>query len=263
MLVIGELINGMFKNVQEAIEKKDKAAIQGLARKQIEQGADMLDVNTGPYVKFPKDIMKWLVDSIQEVTDKTLVLDSTKSDVIEEGLKIVKSRAMINSTNADDEKLNSIIPLVKKYNTMLIGLTMDKKGIPRDRNARLEHAAKIITTCESAGIDIKDIYIDPIILPVNVAQQQAIEVLESIRELKAICDPPPKTVVGLSNISQGTNKRSIINTCFLVMAMANGLSAAILDPLDKQLMDFAITADLLLNKNIYCDSFLDAYRKRK
>jgi 5-methyltetrahydrofolate corrinoid/iron sulfur protein methyltransferase len=113
-----------------------------------------------------------------------------------------------------------------------------------------------------AGIPVEDIYLDPIILPVNVTQPQALEALESIREFKILSDPPPKTVVGLSNISQGTDKRNLINRIFLVMAIANGLDAAIVDPMDKELMDAVITAELLLNKHIYCDSFLDAYRKK-
>ena len=262
MLIIGERINGMYKDVAKAIENKDKAVIQKLAKDQIAAGADMLDVNTGPYAKDPKETMKWLVDSIQEVLDVGLVMDSTKSEVIEEGLKIVKKKAMINSINADDGKLKTILPLAKKYNTSLIGLTMDKKGIPRDRNDRMEHAAKIISSCEEAGIDVKDVYIDPVVLPVNVAQQQSVEVLESLKEFKVLCDPPPKTVVGLSNISQGSKDRSLINTTYLVMAVASGLTAAIVDPLDKQLMDCMITAELLLNRSIYCDSYLDAYRKK-
>jgi 5-methyltetrahydrofolate corrinoid/iron sulfur protein methyltransferase len=112
-----------------------------------------------------------------------------------------------------------------------------------------------------AGINLSDLYLDPIILPVNVAQAQVKEVLESIREFRILSDPPPKTVVGLSNVSQGTDQRSLINRIFLVMAAASGLDAAIMDPLDKELMDASITAELLLNKHIYCASFLDAYRK--
>lgn len=262
MLVIGELINGMYKNVGKAIQDNDKAAIQKLAKDQVAAGADMLDVNTGPYAKDPVSTMKWLVESIQEVVEAGLVLDSTKAPVIEAGLKLAKKRAMINSANADDEKLETLVPMAKEHNAMLIGLTMDKKGVPRDRNARLEHAAKIISFCEGAGYDSKGLYIDPVVFPVNVAQQQAVELLESLKEFKVICDPPPKTVVGLSNISQGTQQRSLINTTYLVMAMAHDLSAAIVDPLDKQLMDCAITADLLMNRNIYCDSYLDAYRKK-
>ena len=262
MLIIGELINGMFKNVGEAIKNRDKAVIQKVAKNQIQAGAGMLDVNTGPYDKNPKDAMKWLVETIQKVCDAPLVLDSTKADVIEEGLKLVKKKAMINSTNSDDEKSNTIVPLAKKYNTDLIGLTMGKSGIPRDKNERMEHAVKIVTKCQEIGFDLNNLYLDPIVLPVNVAQAQGIEVLESIKEFKLLCDPSPKTVVGLSNASQGTKQRPLINRVYLAMAIANGLTAAILDPLDKDLVDAATTAELILNQTIYCDSFLDAHRKK-
>lgn len=262
MLVIGELINGMYKAVGKAIGERDKKTIQKLAQDQVNAGAGMLDVNTGPYEKNPQDAMKWLVETIQEVCDAPLALDSTKADVIEEGLKLVKKKAMINSASADETKLNTIVPLAKKYNTSLIGLTMSKKGIPRDKNERTEHAVTIITKCQEVGFDISDLYLDPIVLPVNVAQAQGVEVLESIHEFKLLCDPAPKTVVGLSNASQSTKQRPLINRTYLVMAITNGLSAAILDPLDKDLMDAAITAELILNKTIYCDSFLDAHKKK-
>jgi len=262
MLIIGELINGMYKAVGKAIAERDKSVIQKVAKDQVARGAGMLDVNTGPYEKNPKDAMKWLVEAIQEVTDAPLALDSTKPEVIEEGLKFVKKKAMINSTNSDEEKLDKYVALAKKYNASLIGLTMGKSGIPRDKNERMEHAVKIVTKCEEAGIDMNDLYLDPIVLPVNVAQAQGGEVLESIREFKLLCNPSPKTVVGLSNISQGTKARPLINRIYLVMAITNGLSAAIADPLDKELMDAAITAELILNKTIYCDSFLEANRKK-
>jgi len=262
MLIIGELINGMYKAVGKAIAERDKSVIQKVAKDQVARGAGMLDVNTGPYEKNPKDAMKWLVEAIQEVTDAPLALDSTKPEVIEEGLKFVKKKAMINSTNSDEEKLDKYVALAKKYNASLIGLTMGKSGIPRDKNERMEHAVKIVTKCQEAGIDMNDLYLDPIVLPVNVAQAQGGEVLESIREFKLLCDPSPKTVVGLSNISQGTKARPLINRIYLVMAITNGLSAAIADPLDKELMDAAITAELILNKTIYCDSFLEANRKK-
>lgn len=262
MLVIGELINGMYQNVKSAIQQKDKLAIQKLAKDQVEQGAAVLDVNTGPASANPEDTMKWLVDAIQEVVDVPLALDSTKANVIEAGLKLAKKPAIINSTSADKEKLDVLLPLAKQYKSGIIGLTMDKKGIPRDRAQRTEHALAIVSAAQEAGIDLSNVYIDPIVLPINVAQQQAIELLESLREFKLLSDPPPKTVVGLSNVSHGTQQRPLINRIFLVMAITNGLDAAILDPLDKDLVDAMITAELILNKHIYCDSFLDAYRKK-
>lgn len=261
MLVIGELINGMYKQVGRAIVDKDKKTIQKLAQEQVKAGANLLDVNVGPVSKNPIDDMKWLVDTIQEVTDIGFALDSSKPNVIKEAIKLTKTKAMINSTTADDEKLNALLPLAKEYKAYLIALTMDK-GIPRDRHIRSELAAKIVSCCMEIGFDIQDLYIDPIVLPVNVAQPQAPEVLESLREVKLLSDPPPKTSIGLSNVSQGTKNRSLINRTFLVMAVAFGLDAAILDPLDKELMDALITSELLLNRHIYCDSYLDASRKK-
>jgi len=262
MLVIGELINGMFLNVKEAIQKKDITAIQELAKKQVEAGADILDVNTGPASAEPVETMKWLIEGIQAVTDKPLALDSTKADVIEAGLKLCKKPALINSTTAQKEKLDTLLPLVKQYDASIIALTMDKSGIPRDKDARMEHAVTIVTAAQEAGISMDKVYLDPIVLPVNVAQAQCKELLEALKEFKILSDPPPKTVVGLSNVSQGTNVRNLINRIYLVMGIACGLDAAIVDPLDKDLMDAMITSELLLNKNIYCDAFLEAYRKK-
>ncbi len=262
MIIIGELINGMYKDVGRAIVNKEADIIQHLAADQIRAGASALDVNTGPYSKNPKDDMKWLVESIQAVTDVPLSLDSTKPDVIEEGLKLAKKRAIINSTSADEDKMAKIFELAKRYNTQVIGLAMDKSGVPNSKEKRLELAATIVAKAMEYGISADDLYLDPVVLPVNVAQNQGLEVLESIREFRLLCDPAPQTTVGLSNVSQGTKARSLINRTFLTMAVANGLTSAILDPLDKDLMDALITAELVLNKNIYCDSFLKAYRKK-
>ena len=262
MLIIGELINGMYKDVARAIESREADIIQHLAEDQIRSGASALDVNTGPYSKNPKDDMKWLVETIQKVTDVPLAIDSPKPDVVEEALKLTKKRAIINSTSADDVKMERVFGLAKRYNAQVIGLTMDRSGVPNSKEKRLELAAKIVAKAIDVGINAEDILLDPIVLPVNVAQAQGPEVFESIREFKLLSDPAPKTVIGLSNVSQGTKFRSLINRTYLVMALANGLSAAILDPLDKELMDAMIASELILNKNIYCDSFLEAYRRK-
>ena len=262
MFIIGELINGMYNNIGKAIKEKDKTAIQKCALAQVEAGADALDVNCGTASKKPVDDIQWLVQVIQEVTDKPLVIDSSKPQVIESGLKAVKNKSIINSTTADIEKMSVLIPLAKQYNAKLIGLTISSKGIPQNKDQRLELAAMIVATCEDKGFPIEDLFIDPIVLPVNVAQAQMKDILESIREFKIISEPSPKTIVGLSNVSQGTNVRSLVNRTFLTMAVAFGLDATILDPLDKDLMDSLITAELILNKHIYCDSYLNAYRKK-
>jgi 5-methyltetrahydrofolate corrinoid/iron sulfur protein methyltransferase len=262
MFIIGELINGMYKDIGKAIKEKNKAPIQKCALEQIKAGADALDVNCGPASRDPVSDIQWLVQAIQEVTDKPIALDSSKPSVIDSGLKVIKNPAIINSTTADVEKMDILIPLAKKYNAKLIGLTISTKGIPQNKDQRLELAATIVATCAERGFSIEDLYLDPIVLPVNVAQAQMKDILDSIHEFKIISEPAPKTIVGLSNVSQGTCVRNLINRTFVTMAVAYGLDGAILDPLDKDLMDAAITAELILNKQIYCDSYLEAYKKK-
>lgn len=262
MFIIGELINGMYQNIAAAIKAKDKSAIQKCALRQIEMGADALDINCGPASKDASADIQWLVQAVQEVTPKPLALDSSKPAVIESGLKVAKNKAIINSTTADPEKLDILVPLAKQYQAKLIGLTISAKGIPHNKDQRLELAAAIVAICAEQGFPMEDLYLDPIVLPVNVAQAQMQDILEAIREFKIISQPPPKAIVGLSNVSQGTDARSLINRTFLTMAVGYGLDGAILDPNDKDLMDALITAELILNKNIYCASYLEAYRRK-
>jgi 5-methyltetrahydrofolate corrinoid/iron sulfur protein methyltransferase len=262
MFIIGELINGMFADIGRAIKEKDKAAVQQCALRQLQAGADALDINCGPASRDPLTDMPWLVEAVQEVTDKPLCLDSSKPRVIEAGLRAARAKALINSVTADEEKLAALVPLAKQYNAGLIGIAINSKGIPQSRDQRLELAAMIVSSCIGQGLPAENLYLDPIVLPVKVAQAQMRDILETIREFKLICDPAPKAIIGLSNVSQGAASRSLINRTFMAMAIAEGLDAAILDPLDKELMDTLITAGLILNKNIYCDSYLEAYRKK-
>ena len=152
MLIIGERINGMFKDVGKAIANKDKTVVQKLAKEQVAAGAGMLDVNVGPAAADANEAMKWLVETIQEAVDLPLALDSTKPKVIEEGLKLAKVKAMINSITAKKEKLDVLLPMAKQYGASLIGLTMGEKGIPRDKNERSEFAAQIVSACMEAGL---------------------------------------------------------------------------------------------------------------
>lgn len=258
MLVIGERINGLFKDVASAIQKKDKKIIQDLAKLQVKSGAHMLDVNTGPSTMKPEQDIVWLVNVIQEITDVPLVIDSPKVAVLEAGISAAKNKTMINSTTAQKEKLDSILPLAAKYNCSVIGLTMNEKGIPSDAQAKSELALQIIAACMEQGIPQENLFLDPLILPVNVTQAQVKETLEAIKTIKTLSSPAPQVILGLSNVSQGTKNRNLINAIYLVMSMACGLDGAIMDPMDKEVMNAMFTAEILLNKTIYCDSYLKA-----
>ncbi|MFN3551373.1 MAG: dihydropteroate synthase [Endomicrobiia bacterium] len=262
MIIIGEKINGMFKKVSSAIKERNEEFIQNLAQQQIFAGADVLDVNVGPESVNPTEDLVWLIKTLRKITNVPLAIDTTKLESMQEGLSYAGEGAFINSSHADEEKLDVYIPLAKKYNSKLIVLTISKNGVPQDIQTRLELALNIIKKCQEYNFDISNLFIDPVLLPINVAQQQIVHIIDFINQIKFISEPPPRTILGLSNISQGTKYRSLIDRTFISLAIYAGLDAAILNPLDKDLMDTIITTELLLNKQLYCESFLEAYRKK-
>ncbi|NIM05384.1 MAG: dihydropteroate synthase [Armatimonadetes bacterium] len=260
MYVIGERINGMFKDVRKAIQECNTEIVQNLAKAQLEAGANALDVNVGPAAADATEAMVWLVQTIRQVTQAPLAIDTTKPEVMEAGLAEAGAGSIINSTTGQEEKLTVFMPMAQKHKAAIIALTIDEKGIPRDAAGRTEIALRIVASAFENGIeDMQRLFIDPVILPVNVAQTVPQQVMDALREVRLLSDPPPKTVLGLSNVSQGTALRSLINRTYLVMAIAAGLDGAILDPMDEELMNAGITAELLLDKQVYCDDYLKAY----
>jgi len=256
MFVIGERINGMFRSVARAIRERDVNAIADLARRQVAAGAGALDLNTGPTGEDPTEVMTWLVETVQEAVDVPLSIDSPRPPVIAAGLRACRRPAIINSTTGAREKLDALLPLAAEFGAGLIALTIDERGIPRNAAARAEIALTIVARTTEAGLPGDRIYLDPIVLPVNAAQDQCREALLAIPSFRALCEPAPHIIIGLSNVSQGTANRSLINRTYLAMAMALGLDAAILDPLDQDLMDALRTAGILLNQEIYAESYL-------
>jgi 5-methyltetrahydrofolate corrinoid/iron sulfur protein methyltransferase len=260
MYVIGELINGMFANVKKAIQEKDGQIVQDLAKAQVDAGATALDVNVGPATREAVWGLLWLVENIRKVSDIPVAIDNAKWDVMKEVVPQVPGDKIINSSKADEDLLDKYVPLAVENDAALIALTIDQGGVPNDMDRRVEMAATILTKCAEYGLDTDKLFIDPIILPVNVAGQQAMSVLHSLEQMKMLHDPAPHFVLGLSNLSQNCANRSLINRTYLAMARGVGLDAAIMDPLDTELMDVAITTDLLCGQTIYCDSFLEAAR---
>ncbi len=262
MIIIGERINGMFTDIKEAIQEKNPKAVHEWAKRQEEGGAHYLDINVGPGSSDRVGAMKWLVETTQEASDLPLCLDSTDFKAIEEGLKLCKKPAIINSTSAEREKIEIAFPLAVKYNASIIGLTMDKKGIPKDSDSRLAFAMELVAAADEFGLPMENLIIDPLILPANVAQDHAPEVLKTLQQIKMLSNPAPKTVLGLSNVSQNCADRPLINRVYLAMAIACGLDMAIADANDDELMEVAATAEILLNQNIYCDSYVKLFRTR-
>lgn len=262
MIIIGERINGMFKLVKQAIQEKDAEIIQTLAKRQLSEGANMLDINVGTAAADPVDAMRWLVQVVREVTDAPLSIDSPNHETMKAGLEACSGAKMINSTTGEEGMLRRLLGLAKEHNASIVALCIDENGVPVDVDGRLAIAMKVLATAMEFDFPITDLYIDPIILPVKAEQKGPGIVLESIRQLGMLSDPAPHLLIGLSNLSQGAEERKLINRIFLTMAIGAGLDAAILDPLDTELVDSLITAEMLMNRAIYSDSFLKAYRQK-
>jgi len=239
MYIIGENIQIISKLVRTAIDGRDARPLQELARKQVEGGAQMLDLNIGRRKKDGHEVMPWLVEIVHEVApDVAVSLDTTNAAAVEAGLKRCKElgiEAMINSTSADPERLEATMPLAAEYGCKIIALTMEK-SIPATADGRVQLAMEVILPkAMELGVPMEHIYLDPLVLTVKGMQEHAMENLNAIRMFKVLSDPPPMTVVGLSNVSNGVpeESRSLINRTFLVMLMAAGLDAAIANPLDE------------------------------
>lgn len=240
MLIIGENIHIISNRVKKAIAERDAKVIQEMALEQVKAGADLLDLNIGPQKRHGVEVMEWIVETVQEVVDVPLSLDTTNVAAIEAGLKRCRRQAMINSTSADPERLEATMPLAAKYNAKIIALTMGK-NIPPTAEDRVAIAMDVlIPKAMELGIPMEDLYLDPLVLTVKGMQDHALETLNAVRFFKQLSDPPPMTVVGLSNVSNGVPRenRSLINRTYLVMLMAAGLDAAIADPLDEAQNEF-------------------------
>ena len=240
MYVIGENIHIISPRVRRAIEERDAAFIQDLARRQVEKGAWALDLNIGPQRRRGPEVMGWLVDTVQEVVDVHLSLDTTNLAAIEAGLKRAKRQAIVNSASAEEERLREVPPLAAQYDAKLIALTMGR-NIPPTAEERVAIALEqLIPRAEELGIEMEDLLLDPLVLTVVGMQHQGVQAVEAVRFLKEAAVPSPMTVVGLSNVSNGTppEGRSLINCTFLVMLMAAGVDYAIADPFDPLLWEF-------------------------
>ena len=274
MLVIGEKVNIMSKSVGAAMKERDPAPIQEMAVRQVEAGANILDVNLGPATKNGPEMMEYVVDVVQEaVPGVRLCLDTMNPEAMAAGLKKCKEQPLINSTSAERARLETFLPLAREYEAEIIGLAMTEAGVSRDANERLMAATDIMAAMMEFDVPLDRVYLDPLLLPVAVAQQQAMEAMEAIAMFKQLNDPPLKTVVGLSNIYNGCPEsvKSPLAAAFLSLLIPAGLDAAIMDPDDTLQMavvnqdETVLAADdtmerslsILRNETLYCDSYLD------
>ncbi len=227
--IIGERINPTGKKLfKEALKKHDLDYIMRQALEQTTAGAEILDVNVGLPDIDEKEMMIAAVNAIQSVTDAPLQIDTTELPVLEAALRIVSGKPIVNSVNGEEEKLNTVLPLVKKYGAAVVGLTLDERGIPKTAEERFAIAEKILNRALEYGIPKRDVYIDCLTLTASAEQDGVAETLKAVRMVTEKLGL--KTVLGVSNISFGLPNRELINSTFITMAMNNGLTLPIMNP---------------------------------
>ena len=255
MIFIGERINTGFKDIKQAVLDKDPAPIQAWAKKQADAGAAYLDVNLGAVSAKPED-MCWMIEATQDAVDTPICIDTNKPKILAEAIKVCKKPALINSTTAADEKLEAVLPVAAEYGASVIGVVMDERGAPKSADQRVENAGVILAKAMEVGIEPERLFLDPIVMPLKFMQDQSSAILEATRQFTLLSNPAPHIVCGLSNISSDALHKKLINRTFLVMAINNGMDAVIGDVMDKELVNAARTAELIMNKDIYADSYV-------
>ncbi|MDQ7782981.1 MAG: dihydropteroate synthase [Desulfomonilaceae bacterium] len=241
--VVAENINIMSKYTGTAMREKDPKPIQEWAEKLTEKGADLLDLNLGPARKGGPEMMQWLVKTVQEVTDLPLFLDTTNNEAIEAGLQVYQIKggpAVINSIMATPERMALQLPLVTKYNCDMVGLMWGPDGIPRDENERTILLDSMMTQAAEHGISLERIWFDPIVVPVS-SQQQELQGCTTFMQWLPDLAPGCKSTCGLSNVSNGSpdDLRDILNQVYLCMLKKCGITSAILDGFDEEIVKIA------------------------
>ena len=262
MIIVGELINASRKTVNAAIEKEDKAAIEKLAKEQAEAGADYIDVNAGTFVGKEVEYLKWLTQVVQGVVEGPCCLDSPDPVALETALEVHKGTAMINSISLEKERWDKLLPVISGRSLKVVALCMSDEGMPETVDQRLAIADKLINGLTGNGIEIEDIYVDPLVQPVSTNSCYGVEFLQAVKRVMTEY-PGVHTVCGLSNISFGLPQRKFINQTFMTMAIANGLDGAIINPLDQRMMGNIVAAEALAGKDEFCMNYLQAYRAEK
>ncbi len=242
MYIIGENIHVVSPKVARAIEERDAKFFQDMAVREVDAGASAVDLNIGPQKREGEELLPWLVEVVEEVVDVPLVFDTTNLDAIEAACQVVsKAQPIINSVSAKEESLERVPPVAKKYNTRLIGLTMESGMIPVSADERVTIAIeKLIPRMLEIDFPMEDFIIDPLVLTVSGCQEYCPEFIDAVRMLKFAWDPAPKTNAGLSNVSNAVpyDMRPLLNRVYQVMIMGAGIDMIIADPFDEDLMDF-------------------------
>ncbi len=258
MLIIGEKINVLAPDIYDRLVSGDLSRIVSLAILQAESGADMLDINIGPDIAGGERLMRDIVEAIQQSVELPLCLNGTP-EMIKAGLAVHRGRGMINGVTGDKKRTERLLSLASEFNARVIGMALPGRGYVSDANEKCSIAMDIIEEAAGYGIMPADIYLDSVLASFSMNPNALIEAASAIRLFRESF-PEVKTMLGLSNISQGLKgrNRSIVNSSALGVLVGAGMNAAILNPLDRLVIETAKTVKFLCADGIYCDAYLCA-----
>ena len=259
-VMIGERINPTGRKLlSEEMSKGDFSRVEQDTLAQVAAGAHMLDVNAGiPLADEPK-ILADTVKLVQSLTDVPLSIDSSIVAALEAGLEVYQGKALLNSVTGEEERLESVLPLVKKYGCAVVAISNDETGISEDPDVRFEVAKKIVDRAKDFGIPSSDIVVDPLVMPIGALNSAGMQVIRLVRRLQE--ELKVNTTCGASNVSFGLPNRNGINAAFLNMAIASGLTSAITNPLHDSVMQAVMGADVMMGNDPNCVRWIKRYRQ--
>jgi len=259
--IIGERINMTRKKIKEKVWERDADFIMLEARKQTEAGATHIDVNAGGDPAKEVDDMRWLTEVVSKATKLPLVFDSANSLALEEGLKLCnRPGTIINSITGEKKRIEDILPLVKKYKTGVIALTMDDSAMPEDYEGRMRITRNLAKIIQEEGVPLDKVYFDHLVRPASTNPGQARFIFDAIMATKREFSEA-HIALGLSNISFGLPLRNNLNKVFLAMLMAVGCDGVIIDPCEPGMMNILLSARAILGWDEYCVDYISAYRQ--
>ena len=258
-VMIGERINPTGRKLLAAEMKAgDYHRVEADALAQVAAGAHMLDVNAGIPLADEPAILAEVVQLVQSLVDVPLSIDSSIVEALEAGLSVYEGKALVNSVTGEDERLDRVLPLVAEHGAAVVAISNDESGISEDPDVRFEVAAKIVKRAAEYGIPAEDVVVDPLVMPVGALRYAGVQVFSILRRLRD--ELGVNSTCGASNISFGLPNRHGINSAFLTMAMANGLSSAITNPMEREIVNAIKAADVLTGNDRDCVAWIRTFR---
>jgi 5-methyltetrahydrofolate--homocysteine methyltransferase len=259
-VIIGERINPTGRKIMAAeMIAGDFSRVQSDALAQIAAGAHMLDINAGIPLADEPALLAHCIQLVQSLTDVPLTIDSSIVAALEAGLKVYKGKALVNSVTGEEDRLETVLPLVKKYGAAVVAISNDETGISEDPDVRFEVAKKIVQRAADYGIPACDVVVDPLVMPVGAINTAGVQVMRLVHRLRT--ELKVNTTCGASNVSFGLPERNGINAAFLTMAMGAGMTSAITNPMHEEVVRAIMGADVMMGHDPDCARWIRKFRQ--